>query len=167
MFWSQHKKRILENLDETLQGRFDIGITRYRNSHDGEYGRCWLSFDGEQLVSWSCFEAHSDSPLTAQEATDYFGGTFTHTQFDELNTSKGYYTVDSFVWSLNTYLDGRPHDFLRSCNPVQQALAVCDRRVGKLKLQALLHHDDLPPFVTHILKYRQGAKRKQSNALDH
>ena len=38
-----------------LRDRVGIHLTRYRQSHDEDYGRGWITLDGEQLLDASDF----------------------------------------------------------------------------------------------------------------
>lgn len=159
MYWSQQKKRVFANVIKGFQGRLDLGITRYRMSDDGTCGRCWILFDGEQIASWSCLETRLHSPVTEAEVADYYRETHSPTPFEDVNAEGMGYTVDGFIKSLNVYLDGKPHRFLNSPNQLQQALAVCDRRVGRRALDLLEEREDLPGFVALLLKNRQAADK--------
>ena len=56
MMWSQLRVKVRANLCEELRGRMDFHVAVYRKSHDSDYGRAWISIDGRQVGSWSCFE---------------------------------------------------------------------------------------------------------------
>ena len=159
MYWSQQKKRVLANVIAAFRGRLDLGITRYRKSEDGTCGRCWISFDGHQIASWSCLETRVYSPLTKEEVSDWHHESLSPTPFEDLNAERGLYTVDGFIRSLNVYLDGKPHQFLNSPNQVQQGLAVSDQRIGRRALDSLGDRKDLPDFVAFLLQKRQAANK--------
>jgi hypothetical protein len=55
MNWSQLKKQLYSLMCPEVRHRVGIHFTRYRQSHDQDYGRGWITLDGEQLLDASDF----------------------------------------------------------------------------------------------------------------
>ncbi|MBI3296949.1 MAG: hypothetical protein HYZ75_02205 [Elusimicrobia bacterium] len=51
MKWPGIQRKARSNLAPALRGRVDFVVGRYSETHDGAYGRAWITVDGEKAPS--------------------------------------------------------------------------------------------------------------------
>jgi hypothetical protein len=161
MNWSKLRKRIRENISPDLRDRIDLHVAVYRESHDADYGRAWITIDGKQVASWSCMEQLLSPQLELgaiktklQNGQDY----------SEIASELGIYSQKEFVAILSEYLNTDPHSALASKVPLARALAIVDRRIGKRTLQGLAIDQENDPLALVFFALRM---ERYERANDH
>lgn len=104
MMWSQLRVKVRANLCEQLRSRLDFHVAVYRKSHDADYGRAWISLDGQQIGSWSCFEQLFHGATVEQLRQRFPGGWFI-AEYNRLASERGVYSQKEFKRLLAEYLD--------------------------------------------------------------
>jgi hypothetical protein len=162
MMWSKLREKIRAMLCRELRGRIDFHVTAYRQSHDSAYGRAWISLDGQQVGSWSCFEQLLRS-FPAEDLRARFPDGWFVQQYDQFASERGVYTQPEFKRILSEYLDADPQDALGAAIPLTRALAVIDRRIGRRTL-ARFSVDDEPDALVRLLWYLRTQKSQPTAA---
>ena len=146
--WSDLRKRQLELLAPSLQGRVDYFLTRYHEVHNA-YGRACIMVDGTEAIYFSWVEMYE------QEMYNY----------DETHqprwTNDATFCDQEFINALTTYRSLSIADALTHQNFIIRVLAILDRRVGKRTLQRLVQEDDwngYPQWVRRFFMLRFDAE---------
>jgi hypothetical protein len=170
MNWSQLKKQLYGLMRSEFRDRVGIHFTRYRQSHDEDYGRGWINLDGEQLLDASDFrhlfaENDEDTIAEAQAAfpdrvawTDHTG-TVTSGSIPHLLGTRGVYSRRGFFGLLYDYIHAPVEKSLVSSYPLIRALALLDRRVGRRSLGRLEIAETEHPLVQRFYALRLSASR--------
>ena len=168
MKWSQLRLRTRENLCDELKKRVDFHVARYRKSHDGDYRRGWISVDGEQLASWSCFEQlFAGSDVQIDEVKKRFPDGWSPKEYDRFISERGIYSGSEFMSLLFEYLSFAPHKMLNAEIPLLRALAILDRRVGKRSIASFEINKEEDPIVTALYHLRlTGSLNKTIQAVN-
>jgi hypothetical protein len=153
MMWSKLRVKVRATLCKELRDRIDFHVAVYRKSHDSAYGRAWISIDGHQAGSWSCFEQLLH-PIALEDLRTRFSGGWSVQQYDRLASERGIYTQKEFKRILSEYLDLAPHDALSSAIPLTRALAVMDKRIGRRTLARLPIGDETDAIVQLLWQLR-------------
>ncbi len=133
MKWSKLKHLVEDRFSPSLAGRVSIYSTRYGNC---TCGRAWLTVDGEEVANF-CTLARSNRlfeemlierglpPDPRDEESDAPFG------YGELSRQDAYAACWAFVHDLSI------EQALADSDPLVQALAVLDSRLGKRRLSRL------------------------------
>ena len=155
MKWSKLRIRSKENLCDSLKERLDFHVARYRKSHDGDYRRGWISNDGEQLASWSCFEQLLSGNLISTDGLNRPNpNSWSGEEYNQLMAEIGVYSGTEFMNLLFEYLSLSPHDALKSKIPLLRALAIAERRIGKRTLSTFEICNEEDPLVLALYHLR-------------
>lgn len=134
----------------------DFHVAVYRKSHDADYGRAWISIDGQQIGSWSCFEQLFHGAAVEQLRQRFPGGWFI-AEYNRLASERGVYSQKEFKRLLAEYLDLDPHVALTSAIPLTRALAVIDKRVGRRSLARFAIAEE-PDVIVQLLYHLRTQK---------
>ena len=158
MIWSKLRVKVRANLCKELRDRLDFHVTAYRKSHDSDYGRAWISVDGHQIASWSCFEQLLH-PLPLEKLRARFPGGWRVFEYDRFASERGIYSEREFKLLLGEYLNLDPHAALSSAVPLIRMLAVIDKRIGARTLSRFAIHEE-PDMIVQLL-YRLRTQESQ------
>jgi len=129
MQWSKVKSRVKSLITPELQDRIDFHLTSYRGSHDGA-DKVWITIDGKRIFSckhyqheWASFAAYR-SGLRGDEVKSVLREVQIHSPED-------------FGTAMRLYLTMPVTVALSSPDPLIQAFAIVDRRIGKRSLAKL------------------------------
>ena len=129
MQWSKLKSRVKDFICPELRNRIDFHLTSYRGSHDGA-DKVWITVDGKRIFSGKHYQREW------AEATAYESGLSRNEIKPALATVEIHGPRD-FGDAMRSYLDMPVTDALKSPDPIVQAFAIVDRRVGKRTLAKL------------------------------
>lgn len=164
MKWSQLKKRIEANFADSLAGRVQVWVTRYRNSpeHDGE---AWFTLDGERFAGLSTagffkqinqtdteLRATTDAPseYSNENADAYWQ---VRTDAERLTREAGQAPLWDFTNACHSYLSSSIDEALNSDDLFLRALVMLDRRFGKRRLQKFNSSNE-SPLVKQLFELR-------------
>lgn len=146
--WSDLRKRQLDLLAPSLQGRVDYHLARYHEVHNA-YGRASILVDGEVTVSFSWVEMYEQEMYNYDEAhLPRWKNDATFSDYE-------------FIDALTAYRHLSIADALVNDDFIIQVLAILDRRVGKRTLLRLVQEDDWngwPEWVRRFYKLRLDAE---------
>lgn len=141
-----------------FRGRVGIHFTRYRQIHDQDYGRGWITLDGEQLLDASDFRhlfAECDEAVVSEARTAFPDrelwidqkGTVRSGSVPHLLGEWGVYSRRGFFNLLFGYIHAPISVSLVSQYPLVRALALLDRRLGRRTLEGLVIDKDEHPLI--------------------
>ncbi|MFS0864337.1 nonribosomal peptide synthetase [Fredinandcohnia sp. 179-A 10B2 NHS] len=174
MQWSKTKKQLESFLCNKLQGRIHVHAAVYRKFHDSP-GRVWITFDKEEIVSAADVTYMINHGKVYQELkqgrklepiptdTDLLGmmksteredlWKASDDSDDELNR-QGLFSTYQLYQSFLGYTSLSIEEALTSENPVIQAFAMFDRRLGKRKLKTLNITKNMHPLIDEFYQIR-------------
>ena len=147
--WSKIRVMVRANLCEALKDRLDFHVAVYRESHDSKYGRAWITLDGQQVGSWSCFEQLFHKVAVEQLRARFPNG-WTALEYDRFVAEQGVYSQKEFKGLLEEYLGLDPHAALASAVPLTRLLAMCDKRIGQRTLARIAIENE-PDLIVKML----------------
>lgn len=157
MRWSKLKQLIEARFTESLRGRLELHVTRYRKSHPykwSELGEFWMTLDGSQIVSFSDGEYYacsSEYKLRLAEIGDEFP---TSSAYEAARLVQ--YPVPDILDLLFSSMSSSVEDMLEDENALVRSLALADSRLGKRRLNSI-RRDDLPSQLEQrIFDLRMG-----------
>ena len=151
--WSKLKKRVRDLMVPSLERRIDFHLTRYRDGHD-HTSRAWITLDGEEIFAaantvWHreyCAVLRGERQRRAEpEGEFYLLYCQSGYEFHNLDAR-----VMKLLWKREVHEPGEVYAALReypsltvvravnSPNPLLQALALIDRRLGTRTLAKLV-----------------------------
>ena len=151
MKWSKLKSLVEQRFSKRLAGRISIYSTRYGNC---TCGRAWLTLDGEEIANF-CTRAYfkrrlrserglpSDTPAVDDSNVPFGYGEFTR--------QDAYRACWAFLHDLSI------DQAIADPDPLVQALAVLDSRIGKQRLSQL-DATKMHPLVQELLRVRLVAE---------
>ena len=149
MQWSKLKSRVKALIAPDLRERIDFHLTSYRESHDGA-DKVWITVDGERVFDckhyaheWATFDAYHDG-LRGDQVKSALRDAAIHGPKD-------------FGWAMRAYLDMPVNDALKSPDPIVQAFAIVDRRIGKRTLAKLDLTQCAHPLVNAFYELRRAS----------
>ena len=129
-----------------MKKRVSINSTRYGNC---TCGRAWLTLDGKEIANF-CTRAYYNAKLkhvdTATRKTDA-----TLVNYGELSRQNAYESCWAFVHDLSI------DEALRDSDPLVQALAVLDARLGKRRFSQI-EAEHLHPLSRKLFQTRLEAE---------
>lgn len=167
MKWSKLKKQLEERVCESLRRRIAFHMTNYRSNigHEPET-RLWITVDGEELYQVSKLEWLTNWYRLATEIREINrcgnfrnpgqleGYSRANDDAESILKKRGLIEDYEFLMSLKDYLSLPVADALVSDNPVFQALAIIDSRVGKRRLAKL----DIPEYAHPLVSQMYGLR---------
>jgi len=129
MQWSKLKSRVKSLITPELRGRIDFHLTSYRASHDGA-DKVWITIDGKRIFSCQHYE-HQWASFTA-----YRSGLRGH-EVESVLREVQIHSPGDFGNAMRLYLTMPVRIALSSHDPLIQAFAIVDRRIGKRSLAKL------------------------------
>ena len=166
---ARERHQLAGRLAPSLAKRVDFHFARYRHSHD-EPGRAWITVDGEEIVELSDHRFQNEYYPLAQKireqnrATDFRDPEQRadyHAAYDaarEVTAAKGNFAGWDFTVAARRFLSLSIEDALASDDPLIRALAMLDRRVGKVRLRRLVEDKVENPVVLELLRVRCEAE---------
>ena len=133
--WSKMRSK-LENdyLAESLKGRIQYFVTRYRDTHDQE-GRASIKFDGEEILKGSYCEMWSkESFLKDNEKYRLWSA---NPKMDEVALKYGQFDQRCFYRAFEEFDNQAIEKSLESENLLVRIFAILDRRLGKRRLEKI------------------------------
>ena len=159
MRWSKVKKLVEDRFAPSIKGRVQIYSTAYRCS----CGRGWFTIDGKEVADLSTFakgnryrwfwyetkDMDYTMPPPISDEERIHGNLVEYGEFSRFDLHKA-------CWE---FLHSNVHECLRSENPLIQALATLDVKVGKNKLKAM-EKENIHPLPARFLRLRIEAQEK-------
>jgi hypothetical protein len=148
MKWSRLKSLAEERFAAEVKHRVALHSTAYGQC---TCGRFWITVDGRELANL-CTRAYWNRRRYGPDmASEQSLGKFAEmpVEYGEFSRQQAYQAVWQFVHDLSI------DKALVSDNPLHQALAVLDARVGRRRLEQL-EAQDLHPLVHALLEVRLG-----------
>ncbi|MDR1565034.1 MAG: hypothetical protein LBS74_08765 [Oscillospiraceae bacterium] len=137
-----------ENICDSLKGRVQYFVTRYRKSHDQE-ARIAIRLDNKEIFKSNFYDWNIKRDEAWIEIDEAKGRPSSYREFGEemelgaLN--KGGLTEFSLYKAFHIYQNSSIEESLQSQNPVVRLFAILDKRVGKRKLQRLISEIEHQP----------------------
>ena len=158
MKWSKLKSLVESKMSPSLHKRVSIHSTAYGNC---SCGHAWITFDKKVIANfctrafWNrvngSYYMHNNRWKTHNPVPDYVTPlqkkNYGYMEYGELSRQNAYLSCWEYVHHLSI------DEALGSSDPLIQALAVIDNRVGKRRLQKM-KDEKLHPLVLKILSLR-------------
>jgi hypothetical protein len=151
MQWSKLKSRVKGLICPELRDRIDFHLTSYRESHDGA-DKVWITVDGKRVFSCKHY------PREWAETAAFQSGLAR----DEIKSALAKVEIHGpgdFGDAIRSYLDMPVTDALKSPDPIVQAFAIVDRRVGKRTLASLDVSESEHTLVKTFYRLRTASAR--------
>jgi hypothetical protein len=165
--WSQLRKDIESRFADSLKRRLRLVCVGYRGAHDSD-GRATIVLDGNEIASFCnvsamqyCGGRHNPSCHDTSQRLDWLTPPTVRTP-DALH-ERGEFSCNDFISTCLEYRNLSIEDALVSSNPLHRALAMCDARVGKRRLQRLSAEGE-HPLVGFLLHMRRNAEKLTNNS---
>ena len=147
--WSAMRKVLeQENICDSLKGRVQYFVTRYRESHDEE-GRVAVRLDGNEIFKSNFYdgeierrEAWNEINASKGRPTDYAES---GEQMELAALNKGGFERFAFYNAFYRYQNSGINDSLQSSDPVVRLFAILDKRVGKRRLHKIVSETEQQP----------------------
>ena len=139
MRWSQLRARVEAEFASEVQGRVSVHFTRHHKI--SRCGRAWITIDGSEIANfcdWSVYYPNPDHRPSKKDALAAYG---------ELRA----WDFKDACWAI---LHKGVESSLVSQDPLQQALSVLHRKVGKRRLELLAKRPGVHPLVRFLLDFR-------------
>lgn len=157
MRWTKLKQLIEARFADSLQGRLEVHMTRYRKSHPykrSELAETWFTFDGHKLFGWSDGEYYAKAyrqKLEYEAALNRIAASKAYEEIREIQ-----YPVNDVLRDLFFSLSLSAEDMLKHKSDLIRSLALIDARFGKRRLQNI-HADQLTETERCLLEIRLDA----------
>lgn len=161
--WSSMRRQLeQENICESLKGRIQYFVTRYRKSHDEE-GRVAIQLDGQEVFK-SCY--YDWCIMRSQVAEDFVELEKVSESFQEhwdnihLETeNRGSFDQYTFYEAFYYYQNHSIENCLASERALVRLLAILDKRTGKRRLQKLFSEiEKQPDWLKFFYSLRMDAE---------
>ena len=149
MQWSKLKSRVKGFICSELRDRIDFHVTSYRESHDGA-DKVWITIDGKRVFSCKHY------PREWAEAAAYQSG-LSRNEIKAALAKVEIHGPRDFGDAIRAYLEIPITDALKSPDPIVQAFAIVDRRVGKRRLAKLDLSQSEHTLVNAFYRLRTGS----------
>ena len=142
-----------------LQDRVDFYMTRFREAHD-QVGRAWVTIDGTEVLDCSYYRRHMAVWSGHRAMMKDMGGDYLKNYSDSWNAANKKADADLifsdgfFRNAVLAYLDISIKDALVSKNPLIEAFALIDRRVGKRTFEKIHLPETEHPLVHAFYELR-------------
>ncbi|MEC5206517.1 hypothetical protein QF022_001473 [Vogesella perlucida] len=168
MKWSQVKKRVEESLAESVRGRVEFWMTRYRHAHD-HVGEGWITIDKVRVASMGTQTFFNEYYGTAhklrverdcldyrdpEQQEEYYKA---YQEADTLMVERGIFSQGDFSNALFEFLNLSIDQALFSDSPITRGLAVLDHRFGKRRI-AQFDISNEHPLVAMLYEFRRSAE---------
>lgn len=147
MRWSKVRSLVKERFAPELAGRLDINSTRYGNS---SMGHAWLTWDGEVIANFCTHAYAMVGGYWREDKVSDRVGPGPLARYGEFSREDAYDACWAFLHDLSI------EEALTDSDPLVNALALADARVGKRRLK-LLEPDRYHPLAAQIIALREGA----------
>lgn len=149
MKWSKLKQRIEDGFAGCIRGRVSIYATRY-TSGSHFMARGWITVDGVQIVNFSTPDSMNKFGLMTPEINERIPE---EQRTPGLHAEKGEFSRYDLFDACWAYLNISIADALKDENPLIQAFAMLDKRLGKRRLKNL-DPEKLHPLPAGLLRFR-------------
>src|SRR6266550_8148108 len=137
MIWSKLKKSIEALLADSVKEHLQLHLTRYGPGVSSLMNRAWVTWDGEEISTFSTIQWLRARNLLATEIAEEGEqrevSDVLRRDKDPLE-QRGVYSRDDFYDAAVEYIGLSIEEALQSPNPVIRALSMFDRRLGKRRL---------------------------------
>ena len=142
-----------------LKDRVDFHMTRFREAHD-QVGRAWVTVDGKEVLDCSYYRRHmavwkEHGAMMKEASGDYLDNY--RGAWDAANKkADANFLFDEgfFRNAILAYLEISVKDALVSKNPLIEAFALLDRRVGKRTFEKIHLSENEHPLVHAFYELR-------------
>lgn len=159
MQWSQLKKRVEDNLADSVKGKIEFFTTAYRKPNSST-GRGWITIEGEEIINFSTMDSGYVYGRIYNETTP--DNKMRYATHEKINpeergegrlTEKGEFSRFDLHICMFESLNMTVNQMLEHESPIIQSLGIIDRRTGKRTLEKLktVNLDKLPKL---FLEYR-------------
>ncbi|MGV3708593.1 MAG: SF0329 family protein [Gemmatimonas sp.] len=160
MPWSRLRSLIESRFAPTLHGHVTVHQARYRYTHE-DVGRVWIAVDGQEVAAFSTHWDWARGRALVEAIMDErqsWGTMAAHTsacaEAEAQLLAEGEFSDLRALDALEAYLSLTVETALASPNPLQRALAMLDRRLGKRRLRTLTHPADEHALVKELYALR-------------
>ncbi len=149
MQWSKLKKLIEQTLAASVKPHLQIHVTRYGPGDSYYMARAWVTWDKEEVASFSTAKWAQECYETAQEIReinscedyrdpDQRKGYYTAlAEAERIMDEKGLFSRSDFYDSLMAYLELSVEEAIQADDAIIRAFAMLDKRLGKRRLRAM------------------------------
>ena len=158
MKWSKTKKAIENLLADSVKDHVQFHMTRYGPGVSQTQARAWITWDKKELVNMSNAEwlietyalerqlREVNRTVDVNDPQQRKGYDLAREEARDIVRKKGVLSRFQFEESVEKYLDLSIENALQSDNPIIQAIAMFDRRLGKRRLVQIC-----PDTSAHLL----------------
>lgn len=149
MKWSKLKQTVEEKFSDTISERVNIYATRYTS---GSYFmvRGWITIDGEEVANFSTPENYAKYGWNSPELDNRIPD---EERNKENAVEKGEFSRNELLESCRQFLNMSIEDTLECNNPIINAFAMLDKRLGKRRLKTI-DNKNLHPLAARMLQLR-------------
>ncbi|SRR6266567_4242924 len=149
MQWSKLKSRVKDLMAPELRDRIDFHLTSYRASHDGA-DKVWITIDGKRVFDCKhyAYEWASGAAYNSGVQGD---------PVKSVLRDVGIHGPKDFGNAMRNYLGMSVDEALKSSDPLVQAFAIVDRRLGKRSLAKLDLSDCKHTLVNAFYELRRAS----------
>jgi hypothetical protein len=155
MKWSKLKQRVEARFADSVRTHAAIHITRYGPGMSSTMTRGWLTWDGNEVLSFSTIAWLQSERIAAANSLVAASPVSISDQLQQ----DGIFSRFDLTDALETYLSLSIEAALSSPDPLIRAVAMFDRRVGKRRLSQLAIDETTHPFVKQLYNLRCGAEQ--------
>lgn len=148
MIWSKLKKTIESLMAASVQEHLHVYLTRYGPGESYFMNRAWVTWNGEEINTFSTVKYYSAQRSLAAQLSGNAGAIVDYNYFKLVDRKyinqagkilerRGLYPCESFLSALETYTSLSIDDALHSSDILIRAWSMFDRRLGKRRLRAL------------------------------
>lgn len=136
------KKYFYDNyLCDELNDNIDISMTKYRKSHDSDYGTFAITYYNKPIIrfhfSYTEYMIEYILPDNEVNRTQYFN-----------------LRDNNFIGYLNNYFNLSIDELLNSGNEIYLALVSFDRRLGKRRLLRIYKENQYNEWIMNLVRIR-------------
>jgi hypothetical protein len=148
MIWSKLKKTIDSLMADSVQQHLQVYLTRYGPGESYFMNRAWVTWDGEEINTFSTVKYYRTQKLLAAQLSGNPGVSIDYNYFKlvdrkyidqagKILENRGLYPCESFLAALETYTSLSIDDALHSSDVLIRGWSMFDRRLGKRRLRAM------------------------------
>ena len=165
MIWSKTKKALEGLLADSVKAHVQFHITSYGPGHSSTMNRGWITWDKQELVSfsnivhWQAAERFAEALRAEHEGEPGNEYRSYHATAEVIvSEAQRVFSRDAFEDAVDRYLTLSIDDALIDPSPIVRALAMLDRRLGKRRLKELVMDDQTHPLVKLLYTRRCDAE---------
>jgi len=166
VIWSKLKKTVESLLADSVREHLQVHLTRYGSGNTYFMTRAWVTWDGEEIGTFSAIKYWNEqkriASLLSEESGSDSGKRFAYLEHMEhartLLEQDGLYPTERFLTALEMYISLSIEDALCSSDILIRAWSMFDRRLGKRRLRAMDAENMDRAFEQRWYRLRCGAE---------